>query len=73
MAASNDIAIIGMSFKLPEDADNELGFWKILEGRRNVMTEWPPSRTNIDAFYNVEPGSQNRVWMKLLCSTKPLS
>ena len=60
MDSSDDIAIVGVSFKMPQDAEDELGFWKTLEARKNVMTDWPTSRANIDAFYDVEPGSQNK-------------
>ncbi len=61
MASVGDIAIVGVSFKMPQDAEDELGFWKVLESRKNVMTEWPPSRTNIDAIYDARPGSQSKV------------
>lgn len=46
-----DIAIVGMSFRMPQDAVDEDGFWGVLENRKNVMTEWPASRVNLDSFY----------------------
>lgn len=51
-----DIAIVGVSFKMPQGAIDEDGFWDILESKRNVMTEWPASRIDIDSF-NPENGS----------------
>ncbi|KAI8966135.1 hypothetical protein F5Y11DRAFT_366391 [Daldinia sp. FL1419] len=48
----DDIAIIGLSFKLPQGAEDESSLWDILEQRKNLMTEWPKSRLNIDSFYN---------------------
>ncbi|KAK4212160.1 hypothetical protein QBC37DRAFT_288666 [Rhypophila decipiens] len=46
-----DIAIVGVAFKLPQDAVDEEGFWDMIANRRNAMTEWPASRLNIDSFY----------------------
>lgn len=55
------IAIVGLSFKMPQDADDESGFWDMLEQRRNVMTEWPQSRTNIESHYDPNATSYNKV------------
>jgi Beta-ketoacyl synthase, N-terminal domain len=55
------IAIIGLSFKLPQNAEDESSFWDILEKGRNVMTEWPESRVNVDAFYNSDSTKDNIV------------
>ncbi|KAK8102255.1 hypothetical protein PG984_015401 [Apiospora sp. TS-2023a] len=44
------IAIVGISFRLPQGAESEDSLWNILETGRNVMTEWPESRANLDAF-----------------------
>jgi acyl transferase domain-containing protein len=44
------IAIVGLSFRLPRDVDNEASLWDMLEHGRNAMTEWPKERSNIDAF-----------------------
>ncbi|KAI0594688.1 polyketide synthase PksD [Biscogniauxia sp. FL1348] len=53
------IAITGFSFKLPQGAEDEPGLWEILENGRNVMTPWPESRANIDAFYSLDPTQKN--------------
>ncbi|CAG8952791.1 hypothetical protein HYFRA_00009036 [Hymenoscyphus fraxineus] len=45
------IAIVGYSFRLPQDAEDTSSFWEMLEAGKNVMTEWPASRINIDAFH----------------------
>lgn len=57
----NDIAIVGVSFKMPQDAVDEAGLWDILSHKRNVMTEWPPSRANVESFYNSDPTHFNKV------------
>lgn len=55
------IAIIGTSFKLPQSIDDDLALWDLLENARNVMTPWPESRLNLDAFYNPDQSKPNSV------------
>ncbi|KAK8041286.1 hypothetical protein PG994_014293 [Apiospora phragmitis] len=55
------IAIVGISFRLPQGAEDEDSLWEILEAGTNVMTEWPESRVNLDAFYNPDPSVNNAV------------
>ncbi|KAI0405747.1 hypothetical protein F4802DRAFT_561870 [Xylaria palmicola] len=57
----DDIAIVGLSFKLPQDAVDELSFWDALQHRKNFMTEWPESRLNVDAFYSNGPAAYNKL------------
>jgi acyl transferase domain-containing protein len=56
-----DIAIVGLSFRLPQDIQDEDGFWDMLTSRKNMMGEWPASRTNIDSFYEPDSSSVNKV------------
>ncbi|KAK3934109.1 hypothetical protein QBC46DRAFT_368419 [Diplogelasinospora grovesii] len=46
----DDIAVIGFSFKLPQDVDDVASFWDVLHHRRNLMTRWPESRMNAKSF-----------------------
>ncbi|TGJ78623.1 hypothetical protein E0Z10_g10141 [Xylaria hypoxylon] len=46
------IAIIGFSFRLPQDVTEEDGLWEVLLNRRNLMTEWPENRANVAGFHN---------------------
>ncbi|KAJ5725083.1 Acyl transferase/acyl hydrolase/lysophospholipase [Penicillium malachiteum] len=48
----NDIAIIGYSFKLPQDVNDDQALWEVLENRRNLRTDWPSSRVNPESFVN---------------------
>jgi 3-oxoacyl-(acyl-carrier-protein) synthase len=50
--ALEPIAIVGMSAKLPQSATSPEAFWKLLKDGRSAMTEVPPDRFNIDAFYH---------------------
>lgn len=46
------IAIVGLSYKLPQAAEDESSFWDMLEKGRNTVSPWPASRANLDAFYD---------------------
>lgn len=61
----DDIAIIGFSFKLPQDVDSDSIFWDVLQNRRNLMTDWPESRINAASF---DSDKNSKV-----CSAYPLS
>ncbi|KAI0509380.1 polyketide synthase PksD [Xylaria bambusicola] len=53
------VAVVGLSFRLPQGAEDESSLWEMLQSRRNVMTPWPESRANIDAFYNQDSNRLN--------------
>ncbi|KAJ4305130.1 hypothetical protein N0V90_000660 [Kalmusia sp. IMI 367209] len=53
------IAIIGHSYRLPQDTNDDATFWDLLENGRNVMSEWPASRTSIDSFHSTEAQRDN--------------
>ncbi|CEL10219.1 hypothetical protein ASPCAL13343 [Aspergillus calidoustus] len=46
------LAIVGLSFKFPQDATSAEGFWDILEAGRSTSTEFPATRMKIDAHYH---------------------
>lgn len=46
------IAIVGMAVRLPGDVRSMESFWDLLISKRDVSTEVPGSRFNIDAFYS---------------------
>ncbi|KAI1412962.1 hypothetical protein F5Y13DRAFT_199455 [Hypoxylon sp. FL1857] len=45
------IAIVGLSFTLPQGITDEAGLWNTLESRLNLMTEWPEDRLVVDSFH----------------------
>ncbi|RWA07679.1 hypothetical protein EKO27_g7407, partial [Xylaria grammica] len=53
------IAIVGHSFKLPQGIEDDSSLWDLLENARNVMTAWPQSRTNADAFSQSDGNADN--------------
>ncbi|KAI1099763.1 polyketide synthase PksD [Jackrogersella minutella] len=58
------IAIIGLSFKLPQGVEDETSFWDVLSKGKNMMTAWPKSRTNLDAFFQAEGSSNDTLQSK---------
>lgn len=50
MTSHEPFAIVGYAFKLPQEADDEAGFWEVMQTKRNVMTEWPEDRVSIEGF-----------------------
>lgn len=50
-SAMEPFAIIGLSFKLPGEATDESGFWKILSERKNLSTDWPKDRFTTDSVF----------------------
>jgi acyl transferase domain-containing protein len=52
------IAVVGLGCRFPGDATNPEKFWNMLLARKSAMTETPPDRYNIDAFYHPD-GSRN--------------
>ena len=58
---SDDIAIVGFSFKGPQEAESAAGLWEVLQNGKNVMTEWPATRVNLDPYYTAEPTVINKV------------
>ncbi|GMF78057.1 unnamed protein product [Aspergillus oryzae] len=46
------LAITGMSLKFPGDAVSPESFWKLITEGQMTMRDYPPDRSNIDAFYH---------------------
>lgn len=50
--ALEPIAIVGFSFKFPQEATSQEAFWSMLMEKKCAMTEWPKDRLNIGAFHH---------------------
>lgn len=48
--ANDDIAVVGFSFRLPQDVNDDMSFWEVLDSRRNLMTSCPESRMDAKSF-----------------------
>ncbi|KAI1171055.1 hypothetical protein F4777DRAFT_591503 [Nemania sp. FL0916] len=58
---ADDIAIIGMSFKLAQGVDDPSTFWQALSERKNLMTQWPEDRVNLKSFYASNADEANKL------------
>ncbi|KAI4910493.1 Type I Iterative PKS [Alternaria infectoria] len=56
------IAIVGLSYKLPEGDNEDHSFWDNLQRGRSLSRPWPKSRGNIDAFYSSNVAMDNTVY-----------
>lgn len=54
-----DVAVIGMSFKLP-GADTEEELWRLLENQENHVAEIPEDRWDWRAYYSADPQDENK-------------
>jgi acyl transferase domain-containing protein/acyl carrier protein len=50
------IAIIGIGCRFPGGVNDTESFWKMLAEGRDVVSEVPPDRWNVERFYDAEPG-----------------
>ncbi|MBO1347299.1 MAG: hypothetical protein EBE86_007825 [Hormoscilla sp. GUM202] len=57
------VAIIGMACILPQ-ASSLQAYWENIIGKVDCITEVPPSRWNIDDYYNPDPGSPDKTYCK---------
>ncbi|KAI0967184.1 hypothetical protein F4678DRAFT_254795 [Xylaria arbuscula] len=57
-----DVAVVGFSFKLPGGLDTVSGFWEALESKKSLMTNWPASRINSNAFHNAELARRTKLY-----------
>lgn len=48
--SNGPIAVVGMSFTMPQGINSDASLWEILATKKNVMTEWPASRANVKGF-----------------------
>lgn len=60
-AQHEPIAVIGFDIKLPGEATSPEAFWKVMQEGRNLSTEVPADRANMDAFYHPNPDKVDTV------------
>lgn len=57
----DSIAVIGFSFKFPQEATTADAFWKMLNDSRCAMTDFPDDRLNIGSFYHADTNRRGTV------------
>ncbi|KAE8406292.1 hypothetical protein BDV37DRAFT_292236 [Aspergillus pseudonomiae] len=63
------LAITGISLKFPGDAVSAESFWKLITEGRLTMRDYPPDRSNIDAFYHADHGQAMDPQQRLILET----
>ncbi|MEV4383069.1 SDR family NAD(P)-dependent oxidoreductase [Streptosporangium sp. NPDC049644] len=58
--ASEPIAVIGLSCRLPGGADSPEALWRLLVEGRDAVREGPHERWDVDAFYDEDPDVPGR-------------
>src|SRR5512138_860261 len=61
--ATQPIAIIGLSCRFPGAASPE-AFWGLLRDGRDAISEVPPTRWDIDAYYDPDPDAPGKMYTR---------
>ena len=61
--SSGKIAVVGMSGRYPQ-AKNLDQFWQNLAHGKNSVTEIPPSRWDVNQYYDPDPKKDNKIYCK---------
>lgn len=57
------VAIIGMMCRFPGARDPE-SFWQLLREGRDAISEVPPERWDVDAFYDLDPDANGKMYTR---------
>jgi acyl transferase domain-containing protein len=60
-AQREPIAIVGMGCRFPGDVDSPESFWDLLTSGRDGITEIPPERFDVDAWYDPDPAVPGKI------------
>jgi acyl transferase domain-containing protein/SAM-dependent methyltransferase len=60
-AGSEPIAVIGIGCRFPGGVDSPDAFWKLLSDGVDAISEVPPDRFDIDAYYDPDPDAPGRI------------
>ncbi|MCP4692354.1 MAG: hypothetical protein GY859_30190, partial [Desulfobacterales bacterium] len=58
------MAVIGMGCRFPGGADNPRAFWRLLHEERDAVTEVPPDRWDVDAYYDPDPHAPGKIYTR---------
>src|SRR5690348_13872272 len=58
------IAIVGIGCRYPGGADGPAAFWELLKHGVDAVTEVPPARWNVDAFYDPDPRKRGKTYSR---------
>ncbi|WP_341889823.1 type I polyketide synthase [Variovorax sp. YR752] len=58
------IAIVGIGCRFPQGADTPEAFWELLRSGTDAVTEVPPERWDVDAFYDPDPDKPGKSYTR---------
>lgn len=58
------IAVIGIGCRMPGGADSPAAFWRLLMEGRDVITEVPPERWDLEAYYDPDPDAPGKMYAR---------
>jgi acyl transferase domain-containing protein/SAM-dependent methyltransferase len=59
--SNEPIAVIGIGCRFPGGADSPEAFWELLREGRDAITEVPPDRWDVDAWYDPNPDTPGKI------------
>ena len=62
--AAMPIAIVGMGCRFPGGADTPASFWQLLHNGVDTVTEIPPSRWDVEAYYDPQPNTPGKMYVR---------
>lgn len=68
---SDDIAVVGVAYRLPQDVEDDASFWEVLQGSRNLSSGWPEQRMNADAHPHPRNGNVSLIESQGVGSQRP--
>jgi len=63
-ARTEPIAVIGMSCRLPGQADDPEAFWRLLREGRDAVSGVPRDRWDADAYYDPDPDAPGKMYTR---------
>ena len=64
LAAREPIAVIGMGCRFPGGANDPEAFWKLLHDGIDAISEMPPERWDVDAYYDPDPTAPGKMYTR---------
>ena len=64
LPGDDSIAIIGIGCRFPGGASDPERFWRLLVEGRDAITDVPPDRWDVDAFYDPDPEVAGRMYTR---------
>ena len=63
-ARTEPIAVVGMGCRFPGGGDDPDSFWRLLRDGVDAVTEVPPSRWDVDAYYDPNPDAPGKMYAR---------